>query len=208
MYRLIIVAIVVTSPLASGANAYEKPRGFDSPDAAFRAYVTGAVTEDFDLMLSSLTRESKAYHIGLSVFSATFLFGEDPAMQKALRDHGPQRTSDADEEGESDEAKLVDAMLRIKDPGKRMKKIADRHYELAKQLAEPDDPATGSKRPTKKEQLALISSVTLENVKIANSSATASVRLAPAARDARTHIPSTIHFRRINSRWYCDIDPR
>ncbi len=134
MYRLTFVAIVVTSPLAFAAE--EKPPGFDSPDAAFRAYVTGAVTEDFDLMLSSLTRESKAYHIALSVFSATFLFGEDPTMQKALRDHGLQPTSDADEEGELDEAKLVDAMLRIKDPGKLMKKIADRHYELAKLLAD------------------------------------------------------------------------
>lgn len=206
MYHLTFVIIVVTSSLAFAAEG--KVRGFDSPDAAFRAYITGAIMEDFDLMLSSLTRESKAYHIALSVFSARFLFGEDPAMRKALRDHGVPSTFDADEEGKQHDARLVDAILKIRNPGELMKKIADRHHELARQLAPSDSPGPASKRLTRTEQLALISSFVLENVAIAGSSATASVRLTPPARDARTHIPRTIHFRRINGRWYCDIDPR
>ena len=169
MYHLTFVIIVVTSSLAFAAE--EKVRGFDSPDAAFRAYITGAVTEDFDLMLSSLTRESKAYHIALSIFSARFLFGEDPAMQKALRDHGVPSTFDADEEGKQRDARLVDAILKIKNPGELMKKIADRHHELAELLAQSDSPGVASKRLTRKEQLAVISSYVLENVTVTGSSA-------------------------------------
>jgi hypothetical protein len=60
--------------LASAAHAKEKPPGFESPDQAFHAYVTGAVTGDFDLMLSTLTRESRAYHVGLAVMSLTYVF--------------------------------------------------------------------------------------------------------------------------------------
>ena len=222
MHRLTFFAIVFTSSLASVAE--DRLPGFDSPEQAFRAYVTGAITEDFDLMLSSLTPEAKAYHIGLAIFSAVFLFSEDPAMQKVLRDHGlvpssddPHAQDEPDEPSSDDphaqdkpdekvaEKMYIDAMLKIKDPGKLMRQIADRHEELAKLLAKSDDARANTKQPTEKE---LISSVTLENVTITDDSATASVHIVASAKHILNEIPDKIQFRRINKRWYCDIDPR
>ncbi|HID75516.1 MAG TPA: hypothetical protein EYP56_05905 [Planctomycetaceae bacterium] len=198
MHRWTLIAVVFASPLVHAAD--EKPRGFDSPDAAFRAYVTGAVTGDFDLLLSALTRQSKAYHIGLAIFSATYLFRDDPAMQKILRGHGLEPSADTDEADSADEAGFVDAMLGIKEPGKLMKTIADRHLQLAKRLAKPKDARAHRNPPTREELLRLVSSVTLENVEITDHSAVASVKLPAPAKDRLTEIPDTIQFSFAGSR--------
>ena len=202
MHYLLFIAVAFACSCV--CNAQEKLPGFDSPDLAFHAYVTGAATEDFDLLLSALTRESKAYHIGLSIFSATFLFGEDPEMQKLFRDHGLQPTSDADEQEESGNITLVDAMSTIKEPGKLMKGIVDRQNELAKLLVESEGSVIDAKPPSRKELLRLISSVTLQNKKISGNIVTASTKLEPDAKEAFTSMPSKIQFRRIKDRWYCD----
>jgi len=189
-------------------TAQEKLPGFDSPDSAFRAYVTGAATEDFDLLLSALTRESQAYHVSLSIFSATFLFGEDPNMQKLLRDHGLGLAPDTDEQVELGNISLVDVMSTIKEPGKLLKEIVDRQNDMAKLLAESDDSVIGAKPPLRKELLRLISSVTLQDKKISGNIVTASVKLEPEAKQALVNVPGEVRFRRIEDRWYCDIDPR
>ena len=122
MRRLIFLAIVVTSSFTFAAE--ERLPGFESPQRAFEAYLTGAANENYDLMLSALTRESKAYHLSLAVFSAVYLFSDDPAMQKILQDHTVVFPSESNSPNETDEEKLlVDTMLKIKDPGALMKKI-------------------------------------------------------------------------------------
>src|SRR5437016_3561552 len=74
------------------AFAQDKLPGFESPEKAFRAYVTGAVSQDFDLTLSSLTPEAKAYHIGLVVASVPYFF-EKKEMEKLFADHGIDASS-------------------------------------------------------------------------------------------------------------------
>jgi hypothetical protein len=56
--------------------AQDKTPGFESPEKAFRAYLTGSASHDFDLMLSALTPEAKAYHVGLAVVTVPYLFDQ------------------------------------------------------------------------------------------------------------------------------------
>ena len=189
--------------------AQDKLPGFDSPEKAFHAYLTGAVSQDFDLTLSSLTPEAKAYHIGLAVVSAHFLFGKDPEMQKVFREHGIEPSAAALKEKEepdpnASEKAFVNRMLKIKCPAKLMRQIADRHEKLAKQLAAPDDTQPKSKPPTTKE---LLSSVKLGRVAITADLAEATIKVAASAKDLLS-IPKKVEFRRIKNRWYCHIDPR
>ena len=183
--------------------------GFDSPEKAFHAYLTVAVSQDFDLTLSSLTPETKAYHIGLAVFSAHFLFGKDPEMQKVLREHGVESfTGDGKAKEEIDpkaaEKTLVAAMLKIKNPAKLMRQIADRHEKLAKELAALDNAQPQAKPATVKQ---LLAAVQLGRVAIREDSAEASITVAASAKE-RLSLPERVEFRRIKGRWYCHIDPR
>lgn len=211
----------------NGAAADRQP-GFDSPGEAFHAYVTGMVTEDYELMLSALTPKSRAYHVGLAVFSAVYLFGDDPEMQKLLREHGvdvsPSSEPDDEPPGDDEPRKeqagedksLVEFVRRVNRPAELMKKIFDRHRELAKLLAEaedqpdgnpaePENDRNGAEPPTDE---AIVSSITLENLEIAGKRATASLKLSPPVKQSDTGLPETVHFRRIKGRWYCHIDPR
>jgi hypothetical protein len=210
MRSLALAAFVLGATLPSFAK--DKLPGFDSPEKAFHAYLTGVVSEDFDLMLSSLTPEAKAYHVALSLFSAGFLFGQDPEMQKVFREHGIEPSSDDGDDGQTEEADedspdraLVDAVSKIKNPGKLMKQIADRHEKLAKLMASSGDARPESKRPTAKE---LLSSVTLGKITMKRNSAAATVTVAASAKDVFSAMPEKVQFRKIKSRWYCHIDPR
>ena len=206
--------VVVILAFSSSAIAAEKLPGFDSPSLAFQAYMTGAITEDFDLMLSSLTREGKAHHLALSLFSASFLFGNDPAMQKIFREHGIGQANDKAQQRDRPDAQrneaaeqkaYVDAMLKIKDPGKLMQRIAERHQELAKQFEKTEQANTKVKKPTQRE---VIASVTLHELKVSDDVATASVKCPASTKEVLSTVPKTVRFLRINKRWFCDIDPR
>jgi hypothetical protein len=196
-----------------GANlsgyAQDKLTGFESPEKAFCAYLAGIVSQDFDVMLSSLTPEAKAYHIGLAVVSVPCLF-EKKEMQMLFADHGIDTSpGDGQAKGKTDEKAaekaFVDSMLKVKNPGKLMRQLADRAERIAKQLANPDDAAPKLKTQTPKE---LLSSVKLGKVTITGASAVATATVADAAKNVFCAMPEKIQFRRINGRWYCDIDPR
>src|SRR5262249_6152178 len=110
--------------------AHDNPGGFESPEKAFTAYLTGAVSGDFDLMLSSLTPKGKAYHIGLAVVSVPYLFGKKE-MEKIFADHGIDRSlGDGADKGDADERAMemaiVDAMLKVKNPARLMRLLKDR----------------------------------------------------------------------------------
>jgi len=208
MRSLALATVVFGVSLPSFAQ--DKLPGFDSPEKAFHAYLIGVVSEDFDLMLSALTPEAKAYHISLSLFSAAFLFGQDREMQRIFREHGIEACSgdgQATEEADQDDADraLVDAMSKIKNPGKLMKEIADRHEKLAKQMAGSGDTRPESKQPTGKE---LLSSVTLSKIAMKGDAAEATVTVAASAKNVFSAMPEKVQFRRIKNRWYCHIDPR
>jgi len=199
MRSLALAALVFGATLPSSAK--DTRPGFDSPEAAFHAYLMGVVSEDFDLMLSSLTPEAKAYHLGLSLFSAVYLFGQDPEMQKVFREHGIDpslddgasgQTKKADED--SPDTALVNAMSKIKTPGRLMKQIADRHEKLAKLMTNSGDARPEWKRPTAKE---LLSSVTLGKVVVKEDSAQATVTVAPSAKDAFSAMPEKVQFRKL-----------
>jgi hypothetical protein len=189
--------------------AEDKLPGFDTPEKAFHAYVTGAVSQDFELTLSSLTPEAKAYHIGLALFSAEFLFGKDPEMQKVFREHGIEPSSgDGKAKKEMDatarEKAFVTAMLKIKNPAKLMRQIAERHQKLARLIAQSLDTPPKSKLLSEKE---LLAAVTLGKVAITRDSAAATVTVAAPAKEL-LRMPEMVQFRRIKNRWYCHIDPR
>ena len=208
MRLLALATFVFGTSLSSFAQ--DKLPGYDSPEKAFQAYLTGVVSEDFDLMLSSLTPEAKAYHVSLSLFSAAFLFSQDPEMQRIFREHGIEASSgdrQAPEEADQNAADraLVDAMSKIKNPGRLMKQIADRHEKLAKLMASSGDAPPESKRPTGKE---LLSSVTLSKIAMKEDSAEANVTVAASAKNVFSAMPKKVQFRRIKNRWYCHIDPR
>jgi len=189
----------------SSGFAQDKLPGFESPEKSFLAYLTGTVSQDFDLMLSSLTPEAKAYHIGLAVVSVPYLF-DKKAMEKLFADHGIDKLAgDAKEEKKDSEKAFVDAMLKVKKPAKLMQQLVDQSKKIAKMLANPDDPEPKSKAPSQKE---LLSSVTLSKVKITGDSAVATVAVAESAKDIFATLPKMIEFRRIKDRWYCHVDPR
>ncbi len=198
-----------TPPLPSVAD--DGLPGYDSPERAFQAYTTGAVTHDFDLMLSALTRESRAYLIDAVVSSATLMFGKNPAMQKILREHGVTAPFSSDQQTKPDEQALVDAMLKIKDPGGLARLVTDHYLKQAQRRAESNDSYANVKRPekrTKREIFEIVSAVTVENVKITGDMATASIKTLPPAKDVLNEQPYTANFRRIKNRWYYEIDPR
>ena len=195
--------------------------GFDSPAAAFHAYITGKVTQDFDSMLSALTRESQAYHIGLAVFALTYLYQEDE-YKKILREHGLSTMSTAnrpDKEKErdgaareqeatedADETQYIDAMLSIKNPEKLMKKVSEREGEIARRLAKDKVAPPSTKEPTKKE---IIESIVLKDIEITEDAATGCVELREPAKSLNgAWQKKDVRFRKIQNRWYCDIDPR
>jgi hypothetical protein len=214
VFALLILALVV--------HAKEKPPGFDSPEQAFRAYITGAITEDFDLMLSALTRESQAYHTGLAVFSLTYLFQKDEC-EKLLRDHGVSTEATAnqkdehnkrdgatvsgkEESKECDDTVFIDAMLKIKNPGQLMRTVCEREDEVSKLFAKANSVREKTKEPTKKN---IIESVLLKDIRIAKDTATGRVELLqPAKAINALYREKEVKFRRIKRRWYCDIDPR
>lgn len=202
MRWMLFLAMLATPAAVSGGE--EKPAGFDTPEQAFKAYITGVATEDYDRQLASLTRESQAYHIGLAVFSASFLFGQDPAMQKALREHAPAKEDKPPATGD-EQQQFIALMLSYQEPARLMKRLSDRQLELAKQLAGNERPVQEVVRPKVSE---LIAAVTLEKVLITGDTATARVNIGPAAVEWVVGLPDDIPFRRIAGRWYCDIDPR
>ncbi len=189
--------------------AQDKLPGFDSPEKAFHAYLTGAVSQDFDLMLSSLTPEAKAYHIGLVVGSIPFFF-EKNEMERLFREHGIGLSSSRKRAKENAveqaaEKAFVDAMLKVKNPAKLVRTLTARAEKIAKQLATPGDSQPKSKTPTQKE---LLSSVTLSKVTVTEDSAVATVTVAASAKTVFSTLPEKVDFRRIKDRWYCHIDPR
>jgi hypothetical protein len=99
----------------------------------------------------------------------------------------------------------VELMLKVKNPAKLMQKLVDREEEIAKELANPSDPAPKSRRPSPAE---LLSSVTLDKVTITDDSAVAKATVAESAKVIFSTMPEKIEFRRIKDRWYCHIDPR
>lgn len=208
MARWSCLAIVLA--LSSPVVAAEKPRGFDSPEAAFQAYVSAAAAEDYDGMLATLTPQAKAWTIGLAVYSSLLLFSEDPATKQIFAEHEVTAALRSVPEDESVDEKtrerlLVEAMLKIKEPGKLMRRIAERHEQLAKLLAEKDDAKVNTPEPTAKE---LIPAVTLGKVTIDGDSATAKVTMAAPAKEVFAGLRDEAKFRRIGKRWFCDFDPR
>jgi hypothetical protein len=133
-------------------------------------------------------------------------------MQRIFREHGldPKPSSgdgQAKEEPdqEASEKALVDAMLKIKNPAKLMRQIADRHEKLAKLMGTSGVARPETKQPTAKE---LLSSVKLGKVTVTKDSAVAAVTVAASARNKFSSMPENIEFRRIKNRWYCHIDSR
>jgi hypothetical protein len=189
--------------------AQEKLPGFESPEKAFQAYVIGAASQDFDLTLLSLTPEAKAYHIGLVVASVPYFF-EKKEREKLFADHGIDTSpGDGPAKGQANEKAaekaFVDAMLQVKNPAKLVRRLTARAEDLAKKLANPDDPAPKSKMPSQRE---LLSAVTLGTVTITEDAAFAKAKVADPAKSVFVTMPEMIQFRRIKGRWYCDIDPR
>ena len=177
------------------AFAQNTSPGFDSPERAFRAYVSGTVSQDFDLVLSSLTPEAKAHHIGLAVVSVPYLF-EKKDIQKLFAEHGIDTSSGARHaEGNVDEKAgekaFVDSMLKVKNPGKLMRQLAHRAEKIAKQLANPDDLAPKLKTPTPKE---LLSSVKLGKVTMTGNSAVAAATVGDSARICSPRCPKRFSF--------------
>ncbi len=161
---------------------------------------------DYDQMLSALTPESQAYHIGLSVFAVSYFFGKEGSEQ-VLREHGFVAPPSPNQEGELDDTAFVKAMLAIKDPGRLMKKAVDREIWIATQMAGAIRAQESTKPPTTDE---IVAAVTIKNVSVTGDTAEATVELAQPAKDALANMRETklVKFRRIENRWYCNIDPR
>jgi hypothetical protein len=181
--------------------------GYDSPEEAFHAYVRGNVSQNFDQMLSALTPESKAYHVGLAVISVGYLFDKN-AGEKLLRCHAAAFEKEAKLEGESDDMFLVRVVGAVTDPGGLMKAIVQREEELAKQFADVTTTPDNRKQPTMDR---LIESINLKNTKVSGSMAVADVEYTKPAKDYLANEATalkTVKFRQIDNRWYCSIDPR
>ena len=200
---------------ASNAARKEAVAGFDSPESAFRAYATGAVTEDSDLMLSALTRESRAYHIGLAWMSLSYVFSPDECQQ-IMREHGSPALLAAFGSNETDtygvrtasrgQVEFINVTLETKNPGKLFKRLYDRQKEAGRLWLKNEDVPSRKKGPTNKEILA---AVALKNVKITNDTATGRIELHPPAEASDPKWgKEEVKLRRIKGRWYCDIDPR
>jgi hypothetical protein len=204
MRSIVLVTFLFGVPLSCFAQ--EKLPGFESPEKAFHAYITGAVSQDFDLTLSSLTPEAKAYHIVLVVISVPSFFEKDE-MEKLFHEHGIDLSGPAKEKADEQAAEkaFVDAMLKIKNPAKLVRTLAARQQKIAKQLAVPADPKPEPKSSTQEQ---LLSSVTLGKVDITEDSAVATVTVAASAKEAFSTMPKNVEFRRIKGRWYSHIDPR
>ena len=149
---------------------------------------------DYDQMLSALTPESQAYHIGLSVFAVSYFFGEEGSEQ-FLREHGFVAPPSPNQEGELDDTAFVKAMLAIKDPGRLMKKAVDREIWIAAQMAG----AIRRKHETADNRAEIVAAVTIKNVSVTGDTAEATVKLAKPAKDALANMRETklVKFRRM-----------
>jgi hypothetical protein len=205
MRSIALASFLIAIPLTSVAQ--KKLPGFDSPEKAFDAYLRGAVSQDFDLTLSALTPEAKAYHIGLVVVSVPYFFDKNE-MEKLFREHGiPSgrgRANGKTDQQAGDKA-FVEAMSKVKNPAKLVRTLAARQEKIARDLSTPGDPQPESNAGTQKE---LLSSVRLNKVTITADSAVATVRITASAKKVLSAMPEKVEFRRIKDRWYCHIDPR
>lgn len=192
---------------AQRANAEQ---GFDTPEEAYRAYLTGQVTEDPALMLSALTRDSQAFHVGLAVFSAEYLFGEDPEMQKVFQKHGVTKAfDDFNQQEEPGEEQLVLTIRKIKEPDKLLAYIYKRHSQLAEPLTKENEIKAERNHFTRVQRLQLVAQVTLKDVNIQGATATASVMIGESAQEHLRSLPQEMQFSRIEGEgWKCVIDPR
>jgi hypothetical protein len=209
MVRTVLVWVAVFA--ASTGHAAEPAGGFESPEAALRAYLRASAMQDYDGMLATLTRESRAHHLALAVFSAEFLFNQDPDIRKVLGEHLPAE-KDLTNLPQGEEERMVEVMARIKNPGQLLAKIGKRHSELAKQVvaaegkSPPDSPAVESVDPATRDRL--FTEVRIDNLKVEGDSATGVARLPEALSKLVGPLPETLRFRRIGGRWFCDLDPR
>jgi hypothetical protein len=122
-------------------------------------------------------------------------------------DNGKHGGTNGKEEGtDCDDTAFIDAMLRVKNPGKLMKRISEREDEVGKLFAKANRIPENAKEPTRRE---VIDSVAIKDLRIANDVATGRVELLQPAKAYNTLWQGKeVKFRRINQRWYCDIDPR
>lgn len=203
---LLVLLATSVAPSAEPTNKAKPTAGHDTPEAAFRAYLTGSATGDYDKLLGSLTPDTRAYHIGLCVFSASYFFSE-PELKTLLDEHGftelqRELNESQDTDGSQDEeAAFVQLFLGIKEPAALMTKIEKRSEEVAKKLAADNQELP--KAPSIKEVQAAI---TVDQLKITGDAATA--RLTTTAPLDVLDIPAELTFRKVAGRWYFDFDPR
>jgi hypothetical protein len=210
MVRTAVAAFLILA--VSTGIAAEPAGGFDSPVEAFRAYLLASAHQDYDQMLATLTRESRAHHLALAVFSAEFLFSQDPEMRKVLAEHLP---GEKDLQGlpEDEERRIVEVMARIKNPGQLLAKIGMRHDQLARQVVaaekgkgQPGSPAAQTPDTAKRDRL--LSDVRIDNLKMEGDSASAVARVPGDLAESLSSVPGPLRFRRVGGRWFCDLDPR
>lgn len=210
--------------------ADDKPSGYDTPEAAFNAYLTGCVKHDWDLVLSSCTPKSRGLHVAKLVVFMGWVF-EGKEIKALLSEHGlsvgdiayirgrnsrepivlVQHTElEGIEFQNDDEEVMVRMMLKVKDAPNLMEKIWERFSQarnaflaedLKEELLEAD--ALWPRRSVEE----ILAEIKVMDVQTDIDEATCRVAWDnPKVNAVMSDEEKAKRYaiRRINGRWYCD----
>jgi hypothetical protein len=205
MTRLLLIALLACpTTLAFGD---EPLRGFDSPEAAIRAYAHGAAAADYRVLFSALTPEAQVRHLAVSVVTAAALHGDDRTMQLILDRHLPPLPVAAMEETQAEaQRRLYQQMWAVADRAGFAQEIADRHDQLLRTNRQAGDPTDADLAAHREADLKAAAGVRLDRLQLQEDLADADVALPPI--DGVAVPIQHVTFRRIDGRWYCDDDPQ
>lgn len=205
MTRLLLIVLLACP--APFALADEPLRGFDTPEAAIRAYARGAAAADYRLLFSALTPEAQVRHLAMSVLTAAALHGDDRTMQLILDRHLPPLPVTAAEETEAQaQRRLFQQMWAVPDRARFAQEIADRHDQLLRTNRKAGDPTDADLAAHRQADLEAAAGVRLDRLKLQEDQADADVTLPPI--DGVAVPVQHVTFRRVDGRWYCDDDPQ
>ena len=115
-------------------------------------YITAAVTEDYDLLLASITPHSRAYIVAEGIHVAVLSFGDDPDMKKLLTKHGVRLNSESrlnpnyNIRADADEAEkkaFVEFILKMENPAQFLRDFDE--FQMNKLPAGAREPKQGRK---------------------------------------------------------------
>lgn len=229
--RTLLLCVIVVLTLSLPCVAKEKPPGYKTPEAAIRAYVTGVYRQNAELLISSCTPRTRAFHFGLAAFSISYAYKDEGKIKKLMNEHGIEevikkyealtakfhkekslvRESKNNNWQQAEEDKVfVRCMLEIKDGTRLLQKILDERRESrAEELREEHGDVNMKDAILVEKALAAMKVV---DMKIKRNTASCSIDsdLATGKSSSKGLAAEKIVFklRRIDGRWFCDHDPR